>query len=361
MAKRVLHIINGIGTGGIEKFILSMLDEVSEGDIIFDFLLRKDACSCRERIEACGGEVYILKHRFDQIWKRRKELKDFFKEHTDYDAVHIQVISIKYAMELPVVRNAGIKNIILHSHSSDCNTSRERRLHYMHRFLFGGIPTKRLACSDKAGNWMFGNQSFHIIKNGVDTEKFTYTHEKRRKIREELGIGNQTVIGHVGRMSPEKNQRFVIEVFQEYHKKHPQSVLLLLGDGKNREEVQQMVNNSPVRRHIMLLGVRDNIDEWMCAMDFFLLPSLREGFPITLVEAQSTGLFCLVSDTVTKQVQVTDLVQFDTVSGSPESWAQALENFDRKLPRETYSEVMRKSGYDIHDVAKGMISLYSEL
>ena len=237
-----------------------------------------------------------------------------------YDLVHVHGNSAMITPELVIAAMAGIKARIAHSHNTACDHPVMHRL--LHPF-FCRLYQKAIACSRPAGQWMFGNHPFEVLQNGIDTSRYQYDREKRRCFRNQLGIGDAFLIGHVAQYTLQKNHEFLLEVFQKLAEKQENVRLLLAGNGPRFSEIKQKVREHPYRERILVLGDLPGMEDAYSAMDLFVLPSLFEGFPVVLVEAQDAGLPCLVSDRITKEVNLTGNVHFLPIT-SADVWADAI-------------------------------------
>lgn len=288
-----------------------------------------------------------------QTWKVLKKNK--------YDIVHIHGSSSMMAIELTIAKLAGIKKRIAHSHNSECPNMR------VHRILnpyFRKIYTKALACGVLAGDWLYGPNRFEILPNGFHTEKFIFDGKEREIIRKELHIENKFVIGHIGRFNKQKNQTYLLQVFERLAAKRPDAILLLVGTGPDFDKTQTMVKSSPYRDRIVLYGVTKNTLAMYSAMDVFALPSRHEGLPVVLLEAQISGLPCIVSDKVTREVDFGNII-WESIECDPEIWAQKIGSIDivNESERENYYMVHRKqiAEYDIENTAKQLDRIYESL
>lgn len=216
-----------------------------------------------------------------------------------YDIVHDHGNSSMMAVELTLAKIAGIKARIAHSHNSVCPNM---KLHKILNPYFKKTYTKALACGTLAGEWLFGKNQFEVLPNGFDTYKFVFNEKDRVRIRKELHIENAFVIGHVGRFNKQKNQAYLIEIFEQVAKVRSDAVLLLIGTGPDFDKIKGIVDNSSYKNLIILYGVTEETRAMYSAMDAFALPSKYEGLPVVLLEAQITGLPCIVSDRVTKKL-----------------------------------------------------------
>ena len=219
-----------------------------------------------------------------------------------------------------------------------------------------------MACSLDAGEWLFGKRAcqserFILLPNGIDTRRFAADPEKRRRYRRELGFEGRWVIGNVGRFYDVKNHTFLLDAFQKVHEREPDAVLLLVGVGPLQQEMAQKAVDLGVAEQVVMTGNRDDVPELLGAMDIFAFPSLWEGLPMTVVEAQAAGLPCVLSDTITREVNVSPLVEYLPL-GNPEQWAEAMLT---RRPRLDVTREIVKAGFDIRTSAQRLTELYTQL
>lgn len=357
MEKKILHVINGIGSGGIEKVIFDWKEGLRTYKITFDFLLRKNNSNLCNIPELKDSRVYVLKSRHDALFKRYHELSLFFSEHKEYDCIHIHLSSWNYILEILLAKKHGIKKVIVHSHGSDCNKLKDKIVHYINRLFLPFVANVRLACSEKAGKWMFGSCRFKTVHNGINAKKFAFDSFNRNETRKTLDIDDKIVVGSVARLSPEKNHKFIIDVFCELEKRKPNSVLLLIGEGREKESIDQYIESKNIGEKIISLGVRNDVEKLMFAMDVLLFPSKHEGFPLVPIEAQCAGLPCVTSDRITKQVKITELLTFCSLDESVEKWADVVMGC-LSYQRISHSDAIIYNNLDSEAIISSMKEIY---
>jgi glycosyltransferase involved in cell wall biosynthesis len=222
-------------------------------------------------------------------------------------------------------------------------------------------PTKYFACSRNAGDWLFGrrvlaSEQLIVLNNAVDIQEFAYDAQARKLIRNELQATGRLVIGHVGRFNEQKNHGFLIDVFKAIHDNNPKALLVLVGDGHLKPAMERKVASLGLSSQVRFLGIRNDIPKLMQGMDLFLFPSLFEGLPVVLVEAQASGLRCVATDTITSDANVTGRVDFMSLKETPEQWAQVVLN--SSYEHEDTSELMRNGGYDTATMAHWLSDYY---
>lgn len=272
---------------------------------------------------------------------------------------HIHGNSALITPELIVCKLAGIKNRIVHSHNTTCN---HVIIHRIMRTYMNNICTRRFACSDLAGKWLFGENSYIVIQNGFQTRAFEFNTQSRIKTREELNVTNNFVIGHVGKFNEQKNHKFLLQVFKIIHNKDKSSKLLLIGIGPKFKEIQELVMKMELTESVIFLGETTNTSKYYDAMDAFIFPSLYEGLGIVAIEAQISGLECYVSDSVPKEVKIGDNIQFIPLIKGEKYWADKIlyrKNNKRNVFYKKNKELIDR--YDINECSKKLIKEYENM
>lgn len=354
---RVLHVVTHMNRGGLETMIMNYYRHIDRTKIQFDFLTHREGKKdYDDEILKLGGKIYHLPplNPFDKKGYLKK-LDDFFREHPEYKIVHSHLDCMS-AYPLKAAKKHGVPVRIAHSH----NTSQERNLKYLiklySRSLIPKYATDLFACGEEAGKWMFKSCPFVVMRNAIDAQKFVYDSEAAKQKREELGIEDKFVLGHVGRFNLQKNHELLIEIFNEVCKRNEKAVLLLVGTGELEEKIREKVRNLGLNEKVMFLGVRGDIPELMQAMDMFVFPSLFEGLPVTLVEAQAAGLPCVVSDTITKEINIIDNMRFLEINGAASKWAEEIEKKGERK-KEAY-KMIEEAGFDIKRNAEWLQKFY---
>ena len=363
MKTKVLHVLGGMGRGGAPSFIINNLLRLNPHEIQFDFLVRKDNCAFNDEIESRGGRIFVVSPFPKNIWKNYKETKKFFQKYgKEYDAIHIHANALYYILPFILAKKAGIKKIILHSHNTQSNVSFLQPIHYLNKFFVSYFANIFLACGKQAGKWMYNDKHFEVINNAVDTQKFSYNETYRKEIRMEFNIPeNCVLIGNVGRFQEVKNHSFLIDIFSEFHKKHPESFLLLPGEGTLLNAMKDKAKNLGLSNRIIFPGVRSDIEKIYSALDIFVMPSLYEGLPFVGIEAQCSGLRCILSDHVTEEAFLTDLCTSVSLDENAYQWSCVIENqLEKSIKRESYSKIIRDNDYDINYTAKRLLTIYKQ-
>lgn len=363
--KRILvgFIMDG-KAGGIDRYLLNFLKKVSKEDVRIDFLTNEIDPELKEELKKFHSNLYAianLKHPISQY----RQVCSIIKAGR-YDAVYLNISTAIDCIAAIAAKHTGVKRRMIHSHSSgnDCESTLKRNvfnlIHKFCRLFLYRYGTEFYGCSVKAGEWMFpkkivNSEKFSVIHNAVDRGKYEYSVEKREEIRSELGITDQFVLGHVGNFCYQKNHYFLLDVFEEVHKKNPDSILLLAGDGVRFEQAKKLISEKHLEDAVKLLGRRSDADYLYQGMDAFLLPSNFEGLPIAGIEAQSAGLPCFMSDEITKESRITETCYFIPLKEGAKRWAEEI--LEKKTERKPATFLENADQYDLANQDKELQEL----
>ena len=361
---RVLQVLGGTSLGGAESRVMDSYRHLDRSRIQFDFCVHSQEEGFFDKeIESLGGHIYRVP-RFQVVnWLAyRKAWKDLFREHPGYVAVHGHMTSTA-SIYLPIAKAAGVPLTIAHARSAGVDPGLKGA---MTRFLRRNLGKKAdvcLTCSRLAGEAVFGKKMVEAgrvttVPNAIDAREFAFSEKKREQKRSELGIcAQEFVIGHVGRFGHMKNHAFLLDVFAEICRKVPDSRLLLVGEGGLMDSVREKAASLGLSDRVIFTGNQAQVADFYMAMDFFVFPSIFEGLPGSVIEAQASGLRCLVSDSVTDEVLITPLAQARSLSDKASVWAQnVLER--RSYEREQMEQAIKKAGFDVSDQVKFLEKLY---
>ena len=367
--KRVLHILynNMVKQGGIESFLIEMYRNIDRTKLQFDFLSLEssDTETYEEEIKQLGGEMYVLNIPRYKIFSVRKGVRDFLIQHPEYDTVQVHVSSLFYVEDLIGVKKAKVKRRIVHAHNSKQLGSKVLLIfHIINKMRIDKIVTDYFACSNLAAEFMYppkivNSHKYTVINNGINAQKFRFNDETRKIIRKELKIENEFVIGMVGRIAPQKNQVFLIDIFNEVLKINPMSKLVIVGDGPMMNDVIERIKHYNIEKKVILLGMRIDIEKLLCAFDIYVHPALFEGLGITIVEAQASGLPCVVSmDTIPDEAKIISNYRKIGLSETAEVWAKNICSIEKNINRQEYVDMVISAGYDSKDVAIKLQEFY---
>jgi glycosyltransferase involved in cell wall biosynthesis len=348
---RVLQIVDHMGLGGMQAFIMNVYRNIDRTQVQFDFLLHKEQGNTyAQEIENMGGHMFFVPARNQGLFKNRKALDAFFKSHPEYRVVHQHESSLSYIEPLIAASNNGVPVRVIHSHSTRMgNNMIHKLLHYINAGRIDKIATHYVACGDLAGKWFYGHSrvkdNFKVVINGIKLKDFEFNAEVRKEMRESLDLGDSTVFCHIGRFDWVKNHTFLIDIFNEIVKILPNSKLVLVGNGVLMDEVKEKVNRLNLADKVIFLGLRSDINRIVQAVDSILLPSIYEGFPVTAIEAQAAGLPFVMSDTVSKEALIKNNSLALSLNVSPHDWAMKCCNNIERIPN---NSIMFDKGFDIN-------------
>ncbi|MDP0507263.1 MAG: glycosyltransferase family 1 protein [Fusobacterium sp. JB019] len=358
---KVLQVVDSMNLGGIQSFLMSIYRNLDYDKIQFHFLVHTEKeCFYDSEIRALGGKIFNVPARNQGINKNRKALIKFFENNKNYQIVHMHESSLSYIEPLNIAKKFGVKTRIIHSHSTGFSKGNyiHKILHKFHQLNIIKISTHRFSCSDKASRWMYGTENgVTIIKNGIDLKKYNFNMKIREEYRKKFKIQNNIVIGHVGRFTYPKNHIFLLKIFKKLLSYNEKFILLLVGEGPLKKEIEQLSMKLNINNKVIFLGGRKDISKILQSMDIFLFPSLYEGLPLSLVEAQAAGLKCIVSDSVTKQVNLTNFYYDFSLEKSSLEWAKfILKNINYR--RNCCIDILKNKGFDIIDTAVWLQKFY---
>lgn len=361
---RVLCVFSTLDRGGAESMCMNLYRNIDRSKVQFDFVKHTHSKGAFEdEIIALGGRIFeapqykLYNHIPYCLWWK-KHLKD----HKEHRIIHGHFFTIS-----PIyfkIARSFMRKTIAHSHIVlDINNISFIGKHVKLRILkkIEKYSDYCFACGREAGEWLFPHRKFKVLNNAIDTKAFIYNENKRNYIREELGIQGKFVLGHVGRFFTQKNHAFLIDIFNQVHKRNPNSVLLLVGDGELRKQIEHKVESLGLKDDVIFTGVRSDIPDLNQAMDVFVFPSLFEGLGIVAVEAQAAGLHTICSDVVPHEVKLTDLVDFVSLNDSAEEWANVILKYNNGYARENTTDIIKQKGYDIHTTAKQLQRFYLKI
>lgn len=363
---KIFQLVGSYKGGGVEAVVMNFYRNIDRNKIQFTFVCDEDSTDIPyEEIEKLGGKIIIVPP-YSKPFKYHSALKKALKED-DYKIIHSH-ISTMSVFSLFAAKCAGVPVRIAHSHST--TNKKEKKKNLMKQILrpFSKVfATDYMCCSELAGRWLFGNKEYdkgnvYLLNNAIDLDKFKYNDSLRKKKRKELGIKDKTlVIGHIGRFVAQKNHDFLIDIFNEIHKKNNNSILLLAGQGPLMEDIKNKVKELNLEDSVKFLGQRNDANELYQAFDVFLLPSLYEGLPVVGVEAQAAGLLCYLSDDMTKETKVLDITKFMSLNNTPEEWADNILDDVKKYKRIDTSKEMTAKNFNIKEEAKKLEEYYLNL
>lgn len=372
---RILQVLTIMNLGGAETMIMNYYRHVDRKKVQFDFMLhREERGFFDDEIESLGGKIYRMPPISPKNYSGYKsKLNAFFDAHPEYTIVHSHLNALS-SIILKVAKNKGIPVRIAHSHlavepyvikkifkkNTDIVATIKDSIQSLVRHKVPKYANHYFACGVKAGEWLFGKanaEKVKVINNAINSSLFIFDEKKSQEVKKRLNISNKKVIGHVGRFNEQKNHFFLIKIFNEICKKNKDTILVLIGTGNLMQQIKAKVKELNIEDRVLFLGLQKNIPELLQAFDFFLFPSLYEGLPVTLIEAQASGLPILTSSTVTTEVNITGLVNFMELDTPEKQWADEVLNRINYKRKDTSTEI-KNGGYDIYENAIQLQNFY---
>ncbi len=356
---RVLQIGLSKLKGGLESYALNYAHILRGKDIIFDFVdIYGEGLACEDEMETLDSKIFTLPNYKNNYLEAKKQLEDIIREG-NYKCVHINMLSLASLMPIEASLNAGVVPIV-HCHNADTVGIVRKILHKLNSLKLKKLPIIPLSCGKMAGEWMFGKKEFKVIPNAIDLEKFKFNQEDRVNTRKSLEVDDDVLLlGFVGRLSVQKNPCYLIDILAEILQTKSNARLLIVGVGLLENQVKEYAQSKDVADKVIFVGSHEDVGAFYSAMDVFLLPSLFEGLPVAAIEAQANGLPCVVSDMITDEVELSDLISRCSLDMS---WVETIiQKSQIKNNREIYFDILAKSEYSIEKSAVELENLYIRL
>jgi glycosyltransferase involved in cell wall biosynthesis len=352
-----------MNAGGAETFLMKIYRNIDRTRYQMDFCINiKEKCFYEDEILDMGGRIYRIPSKSENLKEFKSRLAAIIKNE-GYDHVLRITSSAMGFMDLKIAKKAGAHICCARSsNASDGGGLKAWAVHRLGRFLYNKYVDVKIAPSDLAAQYTFGRKEHlsgkvSMLHNAVDLNTFHYNEISRRSVRKEFGISdNVKVVGHIGRFAEQKNHMFLANIFKAVHDKDPNTILLLVGDGALKSVFVKKINELGLSESVVFAGVRSDIPEMLSAMDVFVFPSFYEGMPNTVIEAQATGLPCVISDTITREADITGIVEYASLDLSAEEWANLIMPKFIMNRRDTKDDFCR-NGYDIGSVAQDFVDL----
>ena len=360
---RIVHNIASLHLGGSQAFVMNMYRNIDRSKVQFDFVVTSETKEgFYDEITNLGGKIFSCpRYKGTNHIQYNKWWDDFFNEHPEYKVIHGHVRSTA-SIYLKIAKRHGLVTIA-HSHSTSNGNGISAIVKRIMQLPIRKQADYLFACSDKAGKWLYGEkaitqQNYYMIPNGVDLKRFEFDVNKRNQMRMTLGIKkDMMILGHIGRLSTPKNHKFLLNVFNKYHKINSNSKLLLVGDGELFDCIKEHIDKLNISDAVIMTGSKQNTEDYYQVMDIFVFPSLWEGLPVSVVEAQANGLQCLISDVITHDVDLTDLIQYLPLD--EELWLGAIvEAHKKKRMGLTNENIQRLQPFDALTVANKLQEFY---
>jgi len=358
---RILVFGMSTGMGGVETFLMNLYRNMDINKLQLDFVIEGDSCYYSDEIKSLGGKIYFITPRKESMIQNIIDLIKLYKKcRTTYKIVYFNLSSLYYNFQYIIARFFKFPVIVVHSHSARAkNVTKNLRyyLHCLNRLHVSLTADYMFSCSKPAAEWIFGKKrakKVKIVPNAINCNLYTYNEEIRKKTREELGIKeDQFVVGNVGRFTYVKNHLFILDIFKKIIEYNKNSVLLLVGDGELKNDVEKAISKHNLNKNVLLTGQRTDVPKLLQAMDVFILPSLYEGLPYSLIEAQASGLKCFASTGVPHESNITGLVDYIDLEADADFWAKEIINKTLN-ERSKMVDVIKVAGFDIKNTSNYM-------
>lgn len=351
--------------------IMNLYRHMDRDKVQFDFLAHYGReAAYNDEIRALGGRIYEMPALKDEehvyywrLFSYIRALRKFFREHPEYHVIHGHMTNTA-VIYMPIARKYGVGCRISHSHSTRGKYGLLGKVTDILQKPIYKCATDFFACSEGAKHWFYPERliaegKVQVLANAVDAQRFRFRPEKREDIRRELNLEGKLVVVCVARFRPEKNQIFLVDVLEQMVQQHPEVVFVFAGEGPCEESVRNKVEERHLVEYTRFLGMRTDVPDVLSASDVFVLPSIWEGLPVTVIEAQANGLSCVVTEGLTEEMNALGMVEYVSLEKSPEVWAEALMKGAMNPRRDTYEE-MKSSGYDINTTAPWLQAFYLE-
>jgi len=362
-------VVAPLGVGGVTTMMINIQKKLDRKKINFDYMTFHDRIEpCEEQVISLGSHKYVASAD-NVVFKPMRRIVRMVKITKLCRDQHIKVIhynasSAADLTNIIAAKLGGVKHITIHSHNAGVGTTGRqiRAVSKISRPLLPFFCNDFWACSQWAAKFMFPGSvykknRYRVLKNGIDVDRFDYNIIIREKTRKELKVEDKFVIGHAGRFSPQKNHFFLIDIFKAVHDRDDSAVLLLYGTGELLGSVKEKVVALGLERYVRFMGVSERMSETWQAFDIFLMPSLYEGLPVSGIEAQASGVKCIFSDEITKEVDVSGKSVFLSLHDSAEKWAEMILK-NKCYDRKSGADILRQNGYDIEQTARTMQEYY---
>lgn len=359
---RVLQMTASLYHGGSQNMIVNLYKAIDRSKIQFDFIIdHPDLIDLKPVVEELGAKVYVMPtFKGTNLLEVKKAWNDFFTNHPEYKIIHSH--SRSYAsIYLKIAKKHGLKTII-HSHNTSNGNGIKSKIKNILQYSIRNVADYFIGCSLDAGKWLFGediikSDRFFILNNAVDTDKFKYKEEIRKQYRKDLNIDNNKVYIQVGEFNEQKNHKFTIDLLSKLIKKEPNSKFLLIGTGEYFDDIKKYIDELKLNDYVLLLGRRNDVNCLLQAADIYLMPSKFEGLSVAAIEAQASGIKCMLSDCVSKDVNITNTCEF--ISLNIDEWVNACINAD--ITRKDSTKQVIDAGFDVKTTAKWLEDFYTNI
>ncbi|WP_129851812.1 glycosyltransferase family 1 protein [Bifidobacterium pseudolongum] len=362
--ERILILITSLDRGGAETMIMNYYRHMDRSQVQFDFLVnRPEEGAYEKEIRELGGRIYRMGPMYPlQFAKYKKDFRNFLRQHPEYRIIHSHLEERSY-FPLRIAREEGVPIRIAHAHNEYTGFDTKTLFRDYFRFRLRPYPTHRFTCSDNAARWLYGertvrNGDVQIVTNAIDGDVYAYSADIRARIRAQLMLSDDTLlIGNVGRLAPQKNQMFLLEVLHEVLSRGVNAKLVVVGEGNLHDELTREAKKLGLADSLILAGSVPNVSDYLQAMDVFAFPSLYEGLGMALIEAQAVGLPAIAADTVPVAANISNTVQYLPLDDST-AWAEIIADIPIGLRDDINKDLLISHNYEIKNEAKKLQNFY---
>ncbi|MEK5435775.1 MULTISPECIES: glycosyltransferase family 1 protein [Paenibacillus] len=365
---KIVYFMTPLSNGGIEKMVISWIEHMNANEVHIDIVpqgIKNE--EAKRHLESLGCNIYNMPLRQRNIIQKISFIRKLFKSN-HYDIVHVHTSVAFDFLPLVIAKYFSIKHRIMHSHNTNTfnNSYIKKWTQNISKFFSRYYATHFFACSKDAGYNMFGEKKIKdkliVVKNGIEVEKFKFNAYKRKQIRDEYGLSEKIVFGHIGRFNKQKNHNFLIETFYQITKLRENVILLLIGEGELVGNCKRQVEELGISDKVFFLGVRKNVNDYLQAMDIFMFPSLYEGLGVVLIEAQCSGLPCIVSKEIVDEAILTDKIEKIDLKLTALDWANiAVDRINSEEMRNNAWIDVMKNDYSIKSSSEWLEHFYLNL
>lgn len=361
--KKLLCITSTLNQGGAETFLMKIFRELDKTKYTMDFcVMWEKEGKYEDEVTSLGGKIYRVTSKSKNPLKCFWQIRNIVKKN-NYTYVFRGNEHSLAVLDLLAAKCGGAKTLVMRSTNANSSSTVKRVLHKTFKFLPKIVPNIKIAPSNEAAEYTFGEKNVNegrvsLLKNGIPVEEYCFNPEIRKRLRKELNIEGKIVIGHIGRFQKQKNHEFLIEVFKKITQMNDRVHLVLIGgNGVSPEKIKEKIEKNSLSEKVSILGNRSDVPALLSAIDVIVFPSFYEGMPNVIIEAQAAGLPCIISDTITKEADITGLVKYLPLEYGAENWAQETLNAVNAYERKSYESEFNEAGYDINDVVKKFTSI----
>jgi glycosyltransferase involved in cell wall biosynthesis len=360
---RILQVVLGLNQTGIDNVVMDLYRHIDRTRFQFDFVVFGSDEGTHEReVTQLGGRIFHVPTRTSNPWRSIQALGRIFKDHS-YKIIHSHQDCLS-GQVLKIAKKCGVAVRVAHAHTTNLPSGWRRHYYRINKNSIPKYANFFIGCTERSGRWMFGEDvvnspKFEVLKNAIDTRRFSYDDKLRSNYRKKLGCEEATVVIHIGRLAYAKNHTFLFKIFKEYRNLDARAQLLIIGDGELRAALKQEVKDQGLTDSVSFMGARNDIPELLNAADIMVMPSLFEGLPLTCIESQTAGLKTLISDTIDPIVVFTSIIESRSLEHSPKEWADHMHSMlQDDLPRRNFVHEAIAARFDITNQAEHLMELY---